>query len=76
MMVEDSLDANLPDALERLCELATGADGRLALPAIKAMLDAVLRTSAPEPPGLISDELFYEASYDILTTLVATSGQS
>jgi hypothetical protein len=69
MMVEDSLDANLPDALERLSELATGADGRLALAAIKLMLDAALRVSVPEPPGLISDELFYEASYDILARL-------
>jgi hypothetical protein len=68
-MVEDALDANLPNALERLVELATGADGRLALAAIKSMLDAALRVSVPEPPGLISDELFYEASYDILARL-------
>jgi hypothetical protein len=69
MVVEDSLDANLPDALKRLGELATGTDGRLALAAIKSMLDAVLRLSVPESPGLISDELVYEASYEILARL-------
>jgi hypothetical protein len=76
MMVEDSLDANLPDALERLGELAMDADGRLALAAIKSMLDAALRVSVPEPPGLISDELFYEASHDILATLALPAAEA
>ena len=76
MMVEDSLDANLPDALERLGELATDADGRLALAAIKSMLDAALRVSVPEPPGLVSDELFYEASHDILATLALPAAEA
>ena len=76
MMVEDSLDANLPDALERLGELATDADGRLALAAIKSMLDAALRVSVPEPAGLISDELFYEASHDILEALALSPAEA